>query len=924
MSEALGDLCVISLFSDDGPLVPVAVRATDTSTEQAVRQAFPIVPLDDDDPYLIGRVASTSCPAQVRGENETLAVSSWPELAELLRATGAGSLLVVPMRCAMEVPIARHGDVVGVVVMMRRASSGYSDGEVSLLQDVADRSGLVLGNARLHSVVDASERRFRTALETMLEGFDIFSAVARCRRQDRRLPLRVRRTRPPAVSTRCRRRNWSDGCCARRSREPALTGQLDQWVKVVETGEPVACDAMVITDKWGGQRPEACAFDNRAAKLGDGFALSFRDVTERVRAAEALATSEERFRSTFDHSPAGLAIASLETNDRGRIHRVNPAMCDLTGFDHAQLVQMTLEHILLGYPSDAGADHPASLDGVTSSEQLVSELLSDNERRLCRCRRADGQSLWAQVSVTELPGDPRQCLVQVDDVTAQKLAEEDLAQRALHDQLTGLANRNLAMDHLRLALKQLARQKGAVAVFYLDLDHFKQINDTFGHEAGDDTLRQVGARLAAVVRAPDTAARLGGDEFVVVCAVPDEDSVQHIVERLQASLVAPVVAVGKPVQVNASIGVAVTSYASADPGELLRHADAALYEAKRRGRHRWQAYNEVLHSRAGQRHTVELDLRRAIDEELFKLYYQPIFDLGNGRVVGAEALLRLAHPRRGLLQPGSFIEVAEDSDLIIPIGDWVLHEACSQVVSWQPPAGFQLAVNISAREMNDLAVTNRALDATTEAGIDPSKLLLEMTEGALIEGGPSIVRELSRLREAGVGLAIDDFGTGYGSLSYLRRFPVDTIKIDRSFIAGLGENADDSAIVEAVTALSHSLKLTAIAEGVERPGQIFLLRELGCPRARVSCSVPRSLPGTSLCSSRATATGPSVSGTTTSSEQHICQIQGTGRRIPGRLGPEARRPAGSFWPTWTWPRRSAWPWSCRDLTGRAGVWTGYG
>jgi diguanylate cyclase (GGDEF)-like protein/PAS domain S-box-containing protein len=542
----------------------------------------------------------------------------------------------------------------------------------------------------------------------------------------------------------------------------------------------------------------------------------------RSRATEALATSEAKFRSVFEGSSTGMAIVSLDDGDAGRLVEVNPALCALSGYSAEQLGHMSLRDLV--HPDDvpAGPFDAGALRAFGASE----------ERQLRRGLRATGEVVWAEVSITELPGGPRQGLVQFDDVSARRAAEEELTQRALYDPLTGLANRRLVMDHLRMGLKQLARARGSVGVLYLDLDHFKHVNDNLGHEAGDEVLRQVGARLARAVRAPDTAGRVGGDEFVIVCAMPEEASLPRVVERVRSALSRPVVLADKPVDVSTSIGVATTRNTSADPDELLRQADTALCEAKCRGRHRWQAYSEAPHDKARQRRSVELDLRRALDQERFELYYQPILDVLEGSIVGAEALLRLAHPDRGLMGPELFLDVAEDSDLIVPIGEWALHRACSQLAEWCPAKGFQLAVNVSGRQLGDLAMGARVLDAVSDAGIEPSRLMLEMTESVLIEGGGSVARELRRVTEAGIGLAIDDFGTGYGSLSYLQRFPVTTVKIDKSFVAGLGLNAPDKAIVEAIAALSRSLGLTTVAEGVETAEQLVAVRSLGCNRAQ--------------------------------------------------------------------------------------------
>jgi diguanylate cyclase (GGDEF)-like protein len=366
-------------------------------------------------------------------------------------------------------------------------------------------------------------------------------------------------------------------------------------------------------------------------------------------------------------------------------------------------------------------------------------------------------------------------------------------------------------------------------VLFIDLDLFKRVNDTMGHDAGDEVLRQIGSRLAAVVRAPDTAARLGGDEFLIICAVANEEDTRQIVERVQQAVSRPVVAANKSYGLTASIGVSTTTQASADPDELVRRADVAMYEAKHHGRDGWQAYNDRLHHRASARQGVELELRQALKHDLFKLHYQPIFDLADGSLVGAEALLRVERANGRLLFPGSFIEVAERSDLIRPITDWVMQSACAQLAEWSPPPSFHLALNLSGRDLTDLAVAGRVLECALRHGVTPSQLVLELTEGVLIEGEQVVVNELHRLKEAGSRLAIDDFGTGYCSLTYLERFPVDAVKIDRSFVSGLAANSlHSTAIVDAVVALCKTLNLTCIAEGIEEPDQLLMLRSLGC------------------------------------------------------------------------------------------------
>ncbi len=810
LAASIGDACVISLFSEAGPLVPTVVRANDPRLELAVRAVFPVVDLQDDDPYLTGRAVATSVAQQAHGSTDAVVASSRAALTELFDASQTQSLLVVPMRCFRDTLIPRRGQAVGTVYMMRCSPDGYTSEEVSSLQDAADRAGAILASASLHRVIETAEQRFRTIFEDAPIGVAVVELTG-----ERRFV---------AVNDQfCRLTGYA------REDLLAMTPQA-----LVHPEDRVGSSQGPLGPPFGPDRQFQrelryvradgqviwVRLSASTADIGGGrdAIVHVEDVTEKILADEALAMSEARFRSTFEHSPAGLAMVSLEQADRGRVLRANAALSELTGRGPGQLAGMSLSDLLL-FDDDA----PAADAGT-----LVQKLLSEPKRQLSRWVRADGLVVWARVSVAELPGQPRRCLVQVDDVTAQKLAEEDLAFRAMHDHLTALPNRHLAMDHLRLALCQLSRTRGTVAVLFVDLDLFKRVNDTMGHEVGDEVLRQLGRRLATEVRAPDTAARLGGDEFLVVCSVAAEEDAGNIVQRVQQAVGRPVHVAGKSFELTASIGVAVTTRASSDPDELVRQADAAMYEAKHGGRHRWQVYNERLHHRARARQAVELDLRRALKKDLFRLLYQPIFDLSEGRLVGAEALLRMEQMDGKLVFPGSFIGVAEDTDLIRPISDWVLDRVCAQMAEWGAPSGFHLAVNLSGRDLSDLTVTSRVLERAQRHGVTPDQLVLELTEGVLIDGDKGVVRELARLREAGARLAIDDFGTGYCSLTYLERFPVDTVKIDRSFVAGLGSNLHATAIVEAVVALSKTLNLTCVAEGIEEPAQAATLAELGC------------------------------------------------------------------------------------------------
>lgn len=420
------------------------------------------------------------------------------------------------------------------------------------------------------------------------------------------------------------------------------------------------------------------------------------------------------------------------------------------------------------------------------------------------------------------------------DVTARVRAQQELSRRVLYDSLTGLPNRELMIDRLDIALSALERDRDLVAVIFIDLDRFKSVNDSYGHKAGDLVLVETSRRLQHLLRPGDTACRISGDEFVVIVpGIDSESDLVAVATRLLSALEQPIeLADGNRVHLGASLGMTLAEDASVSGAALVAEADAAMYEAKRRGGHRHVVFTETLYRQDAHHMTVEADLRRALEEGWFQLHYQPVLDLRDGRIVGAEALLRIQHPDRGLLQPDAFIEVAEGSRLMLPIGEWVLNQACSQLVTWRRVADITMAINVSGRQVLDASLSDQVLTAAENTGVDPAQLCLEVTERVLLDAGPAIKRDLETLSRRGVLLALDDFGTGYSSLSYLQHFPVDVVKIDQSFVAGLGQRSKDEAIVSAVMALGSTLDLEVVAEGVESGIQLEELQRLGCRRAQ--------------------------------------------------------------------------------------------
>ena len=405
--------------------------------------------------------------------------------------------------------------------------------------------------------------------------------------------------------------------------------------------------------------------------------------------------------------------------------------------------------------------------------------------------------------------------------------------QAFHDSLTGLASRSLFMDRVEHALALAAREQASVAVLFIDLDRFKMVNDTLGHEAGDLLLVEVGVRLRACLRTGDTAARLGGDEFAVLLQDgATTAAAAAVAERIIGAIGAAYVINGKEAFVDASIGIAVSTPSDSDPTDLMRNADVAMYRAKRDGTGQHVTFEPGMHAALVERVELEADLRRAVDRGEFTVHYQPVVALTDGRICGFEALVRWEHPERGLVSPMEFIPLAEETGLILPIGRWVLLEACQQVSRWQTGRtssdGLTLSVNLSARQVQQPGLPVDVADALAESGLRPESLVLEITESMLLYDQKGTAARLDELKRLGVRLAIDDFGTGYSSLSYLRRYPIDVLKIDKSFIDGVSAGTEAAEFARAIVKLGQSLHLDVVAEGVEVVEQLTELRDVGC------------------------------------------------------------------------------------------------
>jgi diguanylate cyclase (GGDEF)-like protein/PAS domain S-box-containing protein len=854
-AELVGDGCLIRLISDDGStLEPVAYGHAEPDRREFAEQSLERTPQRVGE-GISGRVAQTGeatfVPA-VPPDADFIAESLRPYLERY----GVHSLIAAPMKA--------RGRVVGVMLVEReRESEPLTEDDTEIVVRLADRAALMFDNARLFGALDrqlaehqrADERiRFQAGL---LEQID--TAVVAVD-NDRR----------------CTEFNHAAERLFGYRREEVL-GQRPLDLLAAPGQELLIAEvrALVAERGWEGEsrlrRKDGSEFPGHAriAPIRDaagqylGTVAVVQDLTDRKAVEQRLEK-----RASEQAAVAALGERALEGGPlEGLLDHALEVVAGVLGVDFADVLELTdderqfLLKAGIGFreglvrnitvPAD-WSDSQAGFTMLVKEPVIVQDIAGEHRFQAGNLLR-EHQAASGVTVLVQGRGKPfgvlgayssRRRAFTTDDVNflqavANVLAdaidrvrtEEETRRRGLHDPLTGLPNRTLVLDRIAHALARGDRSEGSVAVLFLDVDNFKVVNDSLGHRAGDNLLRQLAARLSDAVRPADTVGRFGGDEFVVLCEdVTDEPMALRIAGRLARVFSEPFSLEGDDVHTaSASIGVVLRDGSQDNPEELLRDADAAMYRAKERGRSRVELFDTGMRARAIGRLQTEGDLRRALERDELRVVYQPIVALSDGRIRGFEALVRWQHPERGLLAPAQFIPVAEESGMIVALGRVVLEAACRQSAQWSALYGpVPIHVNLSARQVADPNLVDSVAHVLRVSGADPANLVLELTESSLLERVHSPGETLARLKALGISLMLDDFGTGYSSLSYLQHFPLSGLKIDRSFVGALGGSNGSGAIVDAILRMALALDLEVVAEGLESAEHLDVLRRLGC------------------------------------------------------------------------------------------------
>jgi len=554
----------------------------------------------------------------------------------------------------------------------------------------------------------------------------------------------------------------------------------------------------------------------------EAISMVARDLSELKAAEQRVEASEIRLAALVEHASDLVCVA----DDAGRVIYASPAVARVLNLSASELEGTPVFDLV--HPDDRG-NLMGRMEEIVNTPGISPSLEA-------RVAHADGGWRHMEVVTTNLLNNPAVSgiVINARDITERVEVAAQLEEKAFHDELTGLPNRSLLLDRLADALHRASRHDRMVGVLFLDLDRFKVVNDSLGHSVGDELLSETARRLEQTIRPDDTVARLGGDEFVVVIGnmVRTTDALVAA-ERVRSAVAQPVTLGNESTVVTTSVGIAI-AFGDESPAELLQDADTAMYRAKEGGRDRAEMFDDHLRAQAVRRHSVEQTLRSALENKRIEVHFQPLVRISDGSVVGAEALARIRTPEGELLQPVEFIDVAEDSGLIADLGSQVLTLAFQRVARWSKNANrpFSMAVNVSARQLADPTFPTLVGEALEKNNLEPQQVALEFTESALIAANPVTEQVLGELTELGIRMGLDDFGTGFSSMTYLKRFPINFLKIDRTFVAGLDSNDDDTAIVTGTVALAHSLGLQVVAEGVETEPQLQQLQKLQCDLAQ--------------------------------------------------------------------------------------------
>lgn len=595
---------------------------------------------------------------------------------------------------------------------------------------------------------------------------------------------------------------------------------LEYGFLVLLVSVPIAVVGLAVNQMFHRTLAES---KSRAELLGRHVEELSHYISDQERMSKVLQKSEEQFRNAFDHASIGMALVA----PTGKLLKVNRSLCDILGFDVEKLLSIEFNEIL-------------TVEDRKIFALNLSKLLAREEPSVQMEMQVKGSPddlIWLMSSISlvqDATNGSSHFIFQLQDITDRKRAESRLIHDALHDALTGLPNRVLFLDRLNVAFKRAKRHfESNFAVLYFDFDRFKLVNDSFGHLVGDELLIAIAGRLRSLLRSSDTVARLGGDEFVMLVEeISDVNDAPAFVDRIREEMSKPFDLGGQLVYITVSTGIASWSREYERPEYLLRDADTALYQAKRLGRDRYEIFDDQMHQKALQSLQLANDLHQALENGEMLVHYQPIVKLESGDLAGFEALIRWQHPVRGLVSPIEFIPHAEETGMIIPLGEWILRESCRQLKVWQQRseeyAGLWVSVNVSSKQFLNTDMIWLVADALESTGLSPSSLKLEITESAMIENLDHVINVMNELKKLGVQLSIDDFGTGYSSLSNLHNLPLSSLKIDRAFVNQMTESGENDEIVRTIITLAQSLGLEIIAEGVETSDQRTQLQGLDC------------------------------------------------------------------------------------------------